>query len=185
MSSEIKFSESEFSAADVVSKFFTNLEADQLENGNKILKYWRIVVESIYGNGKKLAAHSKVVDLKNGILLIETDHPGWSQLLHTSQNYILKGLKRYIPNVEIRSLAFRLRGSSASLTKVDESSVQENERNKLQKKFDEEDRYLEEFEKKRQNSVSADENQDSKVDLPDNLKNLFARFKDDMLTKNK
>ena len=64
MSSETKSVENEFSAADVVSKFFTNLEANQIENGNKILKYWRIVVESIYGNGKKLAAHSKVVDFK-------------------------------------------------------------------------------------------------------------------------
>ncbi len=185
MSSETKSVENEFSAADVVSKFFTNLEANQIENGNKILKYWRIVVESIYGNGKKLAAHSKVVDFKNGILLIETDHPGWTQLLHTSQNYILKGLKKYIPEIDVRSLAFRLRGTSASLTKVDENVVQENERKKLEKKFDEEDRFLEEFEKNRQKLGKSEQESDSKGELPENLKNLFARFKDDMLTKNK
>ena len=173
----------EFSAADVVSKFFSNLEASRVENGNKIVKYWRSTVESIYKNGSRMAAHSKVVDLKNGILLIEADHPGWIQMLHMNQNYILKGLRRQIPDVEIKTLAFRLQGDNSGLSEMSGEEIQDFEKKKLESRFAAEDAYLKDFEKK-ENSSQNEKNKNS-LEMPENLKNLFDRFRDDMLTKNK
>jgi hypothetical protein len=59
--------------------------------------------------GEKLLAHCIVTDLKNGILSIETDHPGWSQLLHLHRGYILTGLNRCLPEAHITAVTFRLR----------------------------------------------------------------------------
>ncbi len=65
--------------------------------------------------GRRLASNSKVVDLKNGVVLVETNHSGWIQYLRMYQNFILKGLKWALPDLKISSLAFRVRGTEASL----------------------------------------------------------------------
>ena len=39
--------------------------------------------------GKRLASNSHVVDLKNGVLLVEANHSGWIQYLRMYQNFIL------------------------------------------------------------------------------------------------
>ncbi len=167
------------SAADMVARIFTNIEASKIENGNQIVSSWRSIVESIYRNGPKLAAHSKVIDFKNGILLIETDHPGWIQMLQMYKSYILKGLKKALPDVTVTSLAFRLQGTSASLTDTEKIQSYEDQRKVLEKQFSREDQVLKAFDEKK-----SPEEQNSR-ELPDNLKNLFERFKEDMLTKNK
>ena len=59
--------------------------------------------------GERLAANTRVVDLKNGVLIIESDHPGWIQYLKFYQNFIIKGLKMENPDLKISSLAFRLK----------------------------------------------------------------------------
>ena len=82
--------------------------------------------------GKRLAANSKVVDLKNGVLLVETNHSGWIQYLRMYQNFILKGLKWALPNLKISSLAFRVRGTEASL-----SDIYDNHFEKAQQQMDE------------------------------------------------
>ena len=33
--------------------------------------------------GERLASNTRVLDLKNGVLIIESDHPGWIQYLNT------------------------------------------------------------------------------------------------------
>ena len=38
--------------------------------------------------GEKLALNSHVVDLKNGILLVETTHSGWIQYLRMNQKFM-------------------------------------------------------------------------------------------------
>ena len=60
--------------------------------------------------GERLASNTRVLDLKNGVLIIESDHPGWIQYLKFYQNFIIKGLKMENPDLKISSLAFRLKG---------------------------------------------------------------------------
>ena len=60
--------------------------------------------------GERLASNTRVLDLKNGVLIIESDHPGWIQYLKFYQSFIIKGLKMENPDLKISSLAFRLKG---------------------------------------------------------------------------
>ena len=70
---------------------------EKLEKTDKVVNLWNEIVKSIKSNsisgeniGWKMAGHSKVIDLQNGILLIEADHPGWIQMLNNYKNYIVK-----------------------------------------------------------------------------------------------
>jgi hypothetical protein len=57
--------------------------------------------------GDVLAAHSRPVDVRNGILVVEADHPGWIQLLQIEQQRIMDTVKRRLPELAIRGIAFR------------------------------------------------------------------------------
>ncbi len=58
--------------------------------------------------GDVLAAHSRPLDVRNGVFYIEAEHPGWIQLLQMQQNNILKKVKKKFPELKIRAIAFRL-----------------------------------------------------------------------------
>jgi len=58
--------------------------------------------------GERAAAHSRISDVKNGIVLVEADHPGWIQTLQFSQARILAELKRRFPRLELRGISFRV-----------------------------------------------------------------------------
>ena len=95
---------------ELVTRLFENID-----NKNKpvqMVNAWKEVVSSIYENGPKMADHSRLIDYKNGVLLVETDHSGWTQLLQLNSKYILKGLRMKFPQLEIKSLNYRLRGQS-------------------------------------------------------------------------
>jgi len=57
--------------------------------------------------GERLSAHSRPVDVRNGIVIVEADHPGWVQLLQLDQKRILDIIKRSFPELEISGIAFK------------------------------------------------------------------------------
>ena len=57
--------------------------------------------------GERLSAHSRPVDVRNGIVIVEADHPGWVQLLQMDQKRILDIIKRSFPELEISGIAFK------------------------------------------------------------------------------
>ena len=73
--------------------------------------------------GERLAANTRVLDLKNGVLIIESDHPGWIQYLKFYQNYIIKGLKMENSELKISSLAFKLKGKEEAAPDVYEQAL--------------------------------------------------------------
>ena len=112
------------SASDFMSRF-TNID---FSKSDRLTNVWKKVVSKIsvtkfesensekrMSIGERLAGNTRVVDLKNGILLIETDHSGWIQYLRTYQKFILNGLKKELPDLNISSLAFRQSGSNVNL----------------------------------------------------------------------
>lgn len=163
-----------------------NIEKSELERNNKVLKSWKYVVTSIKSNGingnnlgMNLYSHSRVIDLKNGILLVETDHPGWIQTFRMYQKYILTGLKRGIPELKITSLAFRLRGSNVELhNKMNEEKIREEMKSKIEK----EDEVLRNFDAAQEN---RDNKSSEKKEIPENLQRILDRLKSDILTDNK
>lgn len=102
-------------AADMITRVFSNISKNQLEESNSLFNAWSDTVSKIDGYGEKLAAHTKVIDLKNGTLLVETDHPGWTQILQVYENFIIKGMQWKAPELSIKTLAYRLEGSNARL----------------------------------------------------------------------
>lgn len=95
------------SASDMIAKLFANL-APQAAEANKVVNAWKSTVSKVHGVGEQLAAHTRVIDIKDGVLSIETDHPSWSQLLQLHSDFILKGLTFKIPEMEVRTLVFRI-----------------------------------------------------------------------------
>jgi len=66
------------------------------------------------------AAHSRIIELDKGILLIETDHPGWKQILQTKQSKLLNDFHIRFPDMDISGISFilgRSKPSSEILTK--------------------------------------------------------------------
>lgn len=58
--------------------------------------------------GPSIAAHSRPVDVRNGIVFVEAEHPGWIQLLQMNQHRILERLRSGFPELGISGIAFRL-----------------------------------------------------------------------------
>ncbi len=58
--------------------------------------------------GEQLSAHSEIKDIRNGVVLVEADHPGWIQLLQLRQHSLLDALRRRFPDLGIRSLRLQL-----------------------------------------------------------------------------
>jgi len=79
--------------------------ADEAQGWARFFSSWNSSV------GERLAAHSRPVDVRNGIVLVEAEHPGWIQLLQLKQEGLLAQLKRAFPELGIRGIAFRLQGS--------------------------------------------------------------------------
>jgi predicted nucleic acid-binding Zn ribbon protein len=66
---------------------------------------WSQLVEDI----PNAAAHSQIRELEKGQLLIEVDHPGWMQTLKMKQQEILVAAKLKYPELDIRSISFKLK----------------------------------------------------------------------------
>lgn len=122
-----------YGMGEVLTNVFNNIDSNQVKQGNDIITVWEDTVQKIYNYGPKLAGHTKVVDLKNGILLVETDHPGWNQILSNYKDFILKGLKMKIKDLEINSLAFKVKGTNIALSESYEDSKKREQQEYIEK----------------------------------------------------
>ena len=152
-------------------------------DGLRLINAWRSVVESLNPGpnaenaanfGRNLASHSRIIEIKNGTLLVEADHPAWLQMLKIHQRYIVSCLSRRFPEMGLSSLAFRIRGSEARLSDTYEEALmkarQENsQRYEIEKKMLEERGFLPKTDGEIQ-------------ELPENLKELFKKLERDILT---
>ena len=67
--------------------------------------------------GTDAAAHSKVVDIRKGTLIVEVDHPGWIQLLQMKYSEILKKIKKHYPELEIKRIHLVLQDAQSGGSK--------------------------------------------------------------------
>ncbi len=172
-------------AKELINKLFKNINMGDFEKSIQVNNTWKEILETIKSNslngnniGKNMAAHSKVSDLKNGILLIEVDHSGWIQMIKTYQKYIMNGLKNKIPELKINALAFKLSGTDIKLAQISEEIFLKKEKDRLEKKYEEEEKILNKF-------SNLNEKQYEKKKLPPELEKIFNDLKSDMLTKDK
>lgn len=85
----------------------------------------------------------------------------------------------YVPEMEIKGIVFRTRGSNAVLNSVDYGSELKKENSRINKKYEKEDEFLKKY------SKYDDKNYKGSNELPEELKLMFESMKKSMLTKNK
>lgn len=122
-----------YGMGEILNSVFSNIDAARVSQGNDIINVWEETVQKIYNYGPKLAGHTRVVDLKNGVLLVETDHPGWNQILNTYKDFLIKGLKMKIKDLEISTLAFKVKGTSVALSESYEESKKRQDQELIEK----------------------------------------------------
>jgi hypothetical protein len=116
--------------------------------------------------------------LKNGVLLVESDHPGWIQYLNFYKKFIINGIKMAIPEVKVFSLAFRVAGSEVSLSEKYEDSVKRNQEI-LEKKLAAQEEAVRKYVEK---PASKSGQSEKKGELPPELAAKFDSIIQNMLT---
>jgi hypothetical protein len=152
---------------------------------NEICSVWKKVVSGVRSMkhdsedsdkrmplGERLAGNTRVVDLKNGVLLVESDHPGWIQYLRMYQKFILKGLQMNSPELKITNLAFRVAGEKVNLSDTYEQQLAKSRREQAAA-LEKQEKELAKFEKKTQAPQS---------ELPPELLAKFDSIRQSMLT---
>lgn len=92
-------------ASDFLKVILNGLIDEKISKADSVLRLWKKAV------GEKIASHSRIIDISNGNLLVETDHPGWSQQILFRKKRILEDLNRSIPEFDIKNLLVRIRSS--------------------------------------------------------------------------
>ncbi len=54
--------------------------------------------------GEKLAAHSRLSDVQDGVLIVEVDHPGWMQVARLRQQALLEAARNAAPEAPLRGI---------------------------------------------------------------------------------
>lgn len=165
----------------LVSKTLSEFSFSDSNKAYSILDGWKKVLLKIKSNknpyeGQNLAEHSKVVDLKNGILIVEVEHPGWMELLQLHKKFILKGLNMNMTNLKIKNIAFKLKSKNDDF--FNNKISEEESISKIQRKIEDEEKIINSSEKF---FVKKEEKKQIK-ELPPELKSIFEDLKNDMLT---
>jgi hypothetical protein len=102
----------------LLSSFFDEEKLRRGERYSDFFSSWSAFV------GARLAAHSRIVDVDKGILVVEADHPGWIQLLQMRQSDVLASVAQRFPELGLRGIVFRVTGQdgTARLRGIDSKS---------------------------------------------------------------
>lgn len=89
-------------ASDIVNALFQGFNDSGMRQASSFLRSWREIV------GDKIAAHSRVVDVNKGCIVVEVDHPGWSQQLLFIKKRVIGELSRAFPELDISTMVIRV-----------------------------------------------------------------------------
>jgi hypothetical protein len=97
-------------AGDLLSSFFDKEFLETAQGYSSLFSSWRLLITEQFGpkTGDRVADHSRIRELERSVLLIETDHPGWIQILQTRRSQLLEAIRRRFPSLSVRGLSFRL-----------------------------------------------------------------------------
>jgi hypothetical protein len=91
---------------DVLSVIFDEGTLSKAREYSRLFDFW---AEAVKKNGIAAAAdHSWIKELDRGILLVQTDHPGWKQLIQTKHGCILDDFRSAFPEFEISGMSIML-----------------------------------------------------------------------------
>jgi len=113
-------------AGDILPTLFDELFMKKAQGYSKLFDSWADITAK---NGiASAAAYSRIKELEKGILLVETDHPGWKQILQTKQTKLLNDFRRRFPDMDISAISLMLsRDLPPSEPQPDEKTKTESE----------------------------------------------------------
>ena len=107
------------SSSDILDNFFSGLLKGKMEELTSLDRGWQKVlceldvgckrIEGETKDGEKLAIHSSVKEIKNGIIFVETDHPAWIQLFNFHKKRILSCFKKDFPQITVKDMNFTVK----------------------------------------------------------------------------
>ena len=86
------------SARELISAMFDSEAAATARLPSRLFAAWSAIA------GPDIAAHSSVSDIRNEVLVVQVDHPGWIQMIRLEEKKIRARINRRYPDIEIRSL---------------------------------------------------------------------------------
>lgn len=90
------------SARELIHRFINTIGARDETGVVPFVQAWPKIV------GQDKAAHSQVLDVKNGTVLIGVDHPAWLQRMHMDRTRIVARIQQDFPSLNARNLAFTI-----------------------------------------------------------------------------
>lgn len=83
---------------DILNQFMDTLDYSDYEKEQKIENSWEKIA------GIKISSHSKIKEIKNGVLVIEVEHPGWIQCILFEKKNIIGRINKRFPELNIKDL---------------------------------------------------------------------------------
>ncbi len=96
-------------ASDLLSSILPAESMDKTNMWSEFFRSWKFIA------GDRFCVHAKPVDVKNGIVIVEADHPGWIQLMQFEQNQMLKKFQNNFPELKLRGIAFKVKNEKPDM----------------------------------------------------------------------
>lgn len=161
----------------VINSLFENISPQKAKEALTINNEWNKVLGRIKSaanpyEGRNIADHTRVIDLKNGMLLVESDHPGWTSLVQMHKNFILKGIKMDFPDLKINNIAIYLKGKYDPLKENGaESYSVEKMKNVIEEKAKKDEEEIENYMKRAGNNKKTEKK--APKSLPPEIEAIF------------
>ena len=165
----------------VLEGLLSDVNRSRMNDSSNILEKWKSIITSIRSVvnpdcGKTMYFHSRIIDIKDDVIILQVDHPGFIQLFENHKKYILRGIQMKIPQLKIRNITYRL-------DKKDNYNTQRDlTRQEMEHAIDKETA------KNGQSAVKTNENDcriSEKKGYPPELQAIFDRMRDSILTNDK
>lgn len=85
-------------AGDVLKVLFDRLVPEEAEEYSRFFSGWEKIA------GAETAMHVFPRDIVKNVLVLETDHPGWSQQIRMRQESLLKAIRQKYPDLGIKKI---------------------------------------------------------------------------------
>ena len=83
---------------EILKNYFNDAQIDRADQYHSFFSSWKQLA------GINISAHTRPRDIRNRVLIVEADHPGWVQLLQMQKRPILKKIRREFPQLDITDL---------------------------------------------------------------------------------
>jgi hypothetical protein len=97
-------------ANELIERFLDSIGQEDGAVYVQLFQAWREIA------GERLADHANPIDIRGTSLVVETDHPGWSQMIIMQRKRILFQLNRRFPQLHLSGVTVHLHSDIAEKT---------------------------------------------------------------------